>query len=572
MGPSALRAAAESVARAPAHRKVALLAGVLLVLMVVVGTVGVVGLRSVNRDVDDMTTHSTPGSAALGDVAENIVHAQLSLEQSAVMVGETVDVARLDDFDENLALADDAYAQFGALHASSDLPAIDTSAFDAASEAWRERAVAYREDLGRGGSTSPEAQLVIRARFEVVHDEMEQLNDTYREQLRVAGERSIAHGRTAERTLLVAAVLGVLAGLAISRSSFHAARAQHRELVARDAVREAESGRRAAEARVNRALEQIQTEEDAAATVALALAEMLPGRSTELLLADSSAAHLRVVSSTPGFDERPGCGVPTPRACPAVSKSRTLVFETSTAFDACPHLRTRPGGASSAVCVPVAINGTASGVLHSLAGDGATPAADEQRLLELIASRGGDRIGVLRAFSRSESQAATDPLTGLENRRSFENRVSELLAGGRPLALAFGDLDHFKQLNDSHGHDAGDRALRSFARTVRQSLRPDDLVARWGGEEFVLAFPDTPREVAAMVLERVRAELARVVAAGGIPPFTVSFGVSDRFDGDDLEALVTAADRALLRAKALGRDRIVVSGEEPDLAVVPAPV
>src|SRR5205085_11880029 len=86
------------------------------------------------------------------------------------------------------------------------------------------------------------------------------------------------------------------------------------------------------------------------------------------------------------------------------------------------------------------------------------------------------------------------------------------------------------------------------------------LVARWGGEEFVIAFPDTSRDVAAGVLQRVQAELSRVVAAGGIPGFTASFGVCDRFDGDDLSALVEAADRALLLAKELGRDRVVVAG------------
>jgi diguanylate cyclase (GGDEF)-like protein len=205
----------------------------------------------------------------------------------------------------------------------------------------------------------------------------------------------------------------------------------------------------------------------------------------------------------------------------------------------------------------VSINGVAEGVLHSTAAPGTGVDAASRHLLEVVGARAGDRIGVLRAFSRSESQAATDPLTGLANRRSFEERPGTLLQQGRSLAIGFGDLDRFKQLNDSHGHEAGDRALRAFARCLRDSVRPGDLVARWGGEEFVVVFPDASLEVGVEVLERVRRELARVVAAGGVPPFTVSFGVGDLADGEDVESLVAAADRALLVAKQRGRDRVV---------------
>jgi diguanylate cyclase (GGDEF)-like protein len=560
MRSSAVRSVVSRAARAPAHRKVALLAAALIGLMVVVGAVAAGGLRSVRGDLDDIATHAAPAGLALGAMSENVAHAQLSLEQSSVLAGDTVDLATLDEFDDSMAAIDENFATFRELLAASALDPVDSSAFEAAVGDWRDRAAAYSRDLRRGATTSPETQLVLRAHFEQVHGELSALDVAFRASLRDAGERATSGSDDARRSLLIVAVLNLLVGLVISRSSYHASRAQHRELVARDAARDAETQRRAAEARLNRAFEQIQNEEQAVGTVALALVDMAPGRASELLLADSSDAHLHAVSRTDGFDERPGCGVATPRECPAVNKSRTLTFEDSTTFDACPHLRARTGPPSSAVCVPVAINGTASGVLHSVARAGASVGSDEQRLLELIASRAGDRIGVLRAFKRSESQAATDPLTGLDNRRSFENRVSEILAGGRSVALAFGDLDHFKKLNDTHGHDAGDRALRAFARTLRHAVRPDDLVARWGGEEFVVVFPDTTREAAAHALERVQSELARVVAAGGIPPFTVSFGVSDRFDGDELEPLVAAADRALLQAKELGRNRVVVSG------------
>jgi len=243
-----------------------------------------------------------------------------------------------------------------------------------------------------------------------------------------------------------------------------------------------------------------------------ALRELHPERATELLLADSSRAHFEVGLRTRPESGLPGCQVPTPGDCPAVARAQTLVFETSERFDACPYLQDRSTGTVSAICVPVSIGGTAEGVLHSTgpAGEQLDPAC--RHAIDFIAAKAGDRIGVLRAFDRSETQAATDPLTGLANRRSFENRVSGLLQNGTKVTIAFGDLDHFKQVNDNHGHDAGDRALRSFAHTFRSVVRPGDLIARWGGEEFVAAFPTTTGHEVAAIIRRLRDQLAGVIA------------------------------------------------------------
>jgi diguanylate cyclase (GGDEF)-like protein len=130
--------------------------------------------------------------------------------------------------------------------------------------------------------------------------------------------------------------------------------------------------------------------------------------------------------------------------------------------------------------------------------------------------------------------------------------------------VAYGDLDQFKMLNDVHGHDAGDRALRLFARVLRDSVRPVDVPARYGGEEFVVALPDCSLDNAFTVIERIRSELRVVLANGTVPPFTVSFGIAASEPGLTFSQTLEAADEALLHAKRSGRDRISIAGASDD--------
>jgi diguanylate cyclase (GGDEF)-like protein len=304
------------------------------------------------------------------------------------------------------------------------------------------------------------------------------------------------------------------------------------------------------------ALEITDDAEQAFKVIELALAEIDPATPAELLMADSSRAHLTRVASNQAV-AAPGCPVQSPYSCVAVRRGGTLVTTTSDALNACPSLRGRPGGACSAVCVPVTFMGRPVGVLHATGVDGQTP---EPRLVEqltTLAVQSGTRIGTVRSFQESQLQANTDLLTGLLNRRSLENTLRNLLRDAKPFALAMADLDEFKQLNDTYGHEAGDRALRVFSRTVQEAVRTHDIVARYGGEEFVLIFPEADIAQAVELLDRLRVTLAAALHSFGGPAFTASFGVTDTSVATTLEDLLRTADTGLMTAKSEGRNRVV---------------
>ncbi len=161
--------------------------------------------------------------------------------------------------------------------------------------------------------------------------------------------------------------------------------------------------------------------------------------------------------------------------------------------------------------------------------------------------------------------AQTDPLTGLLNRRRMEERLDEEVARHRAHGVGFAvilaDVDHFKLINDQHGHDAGDRVLAGVASVFNHSLRGGDAVARWGGEEFLLLLPGTDLRAAEEVAQRLRVAAEQGLAqVGGLPQaLTLTFGVAGFAENASLDACLKAADEALYRGKAAGRNRVVVA-------------
>jgi len=170
---------------------------------------------------------------------------------------------------------------------------------------------------------------------------------------------------------------------------------------------------------------------------------------------------------------------------------------------------------------------------------------------------------VTTANRKLRRMATTDSLTGLFNRRHMtylaEKELSRFQRSGHPVAFLVLDIDHFKAINDRHGHETGDRVLVEVAGIIEAQLRTQDLIARWGGEEFLAVLPDTGLESAQASAERVRKALLSHdwLAKTGEPiDLTISAGVSEFRRDDDLNSAISRADRALYRSKEGGRNRV----------------
>lgn len=168
---------------------------------------------------------------------------------------------------------------------------------------------------------------------------------------------------------------------------------------------------------------------------------------------------------------------------------------------------------------------------------------------------------------RLHRETETDPLTNLVNRRGLESALADLKQDDGPLAVVMFDIDHFKSVNDTHGHAKGDDALKAVASITRETARETDLVARLGGEEFVVLLPDTSLDAAITFAERLRQNIERMIIAE-TDRITISLGIAHYpLHTDDMDAVLHLADMALYAAKKAGRDCIRVAGSNPVTAV-----
>ena len=230
------------------------------------------------------------------------------------------------------------------------------------------------------------------------------------------------------------------------------------------------------------------------------------------------------------------------------------------------------GAAQSDACpvaaVPVIYHDRSMGVLMVTSDDPQRMWQEsEVMLLRTVADQVAVAVNHARLFEQMQHQALTDALTGCFNRRFFEIQLERDLHLAtrmrQPVSLILLDIDHFKRVNDTHGHDAGDAALRILANALREELRGVDTAARYGGEEFAIILPQAGPEGALVVAERLRSRIERTEVPG-VGCITASLGVATfPLDASSRELLVTSADRALFLAKRSGRNKVCSTAELP---------
>jgi diguanylate cyclase (GGDEF)-like protein len=184
--------------------------------------------------------------------------------------------------------------------------------------------------------------------------------------------------------------------------------------------------------------------------------------------------------------------------------------------------------------------------------------------LRIMADGKGDILVVVRNFTRqkqAERMAAMDPLTHAYNRRKFsellDQEIKRVERNDKSFSMVMLDIDHFKKINDTHGHDAGDYVLKRMTNLIRENIRDVDILSRYGGEEFVIILPERNLKVAIAVAERIR-KVIESACFDKVGQITISAGVSDFMQGDSRESVFKKADKALYIAKNGGRNRVSV--------------
>ncbi len=259
----------------------------------------------------------------------------------------------------------------------------------------------------------------------------------------------------------------------------------------------------------------------------------------------------------------------SPEDCWALRRGRPHGSAISYGQIKCAHIE--QGFTGAFVCVPVMAHGEVLGVLHLFRPAGQELDESELRVAKTNAERMGLAIADLRLREALKAQSIRDPLTGLVNRRymeeSFERELGRADRDGSTIGVIMLDLDHFKQFNDTFGHDGGDAILKEFSLFLLARTRKEDLVCRYGGEEFLIVFPGASLEDtlhrAESLLAAIR-DIAVVLRGRELGPVSASMGVAlYPYHGDTVRSLIRAADDALYRAKAHGRDCVMLAATRP---------
>ncbi|MHB8680921.1 MAG: GGDEF domain-containing protein [Acidimicrobiales bacterium] len=319
-------------------------------------------------------------------------------------------------------------------------------------------------------------------------------------------------------------------------------------------------------------LQSCQTIEEAGRVVSELAGGLFPGTTGAMYVYAASRNELDVIASW-GAEPVPFFA---PDECWALRRGRTQAAAADGPGPRCAH--TGPD-AGEYLCVPMLAQGEIVGLFHvaTTTSDGASGLAGVAQSASTVSEHLALAIASLQLRDTLRNQSIRDPLTGLFNRRymeeSLERELHRASRHGTPVSILMIDVDHFKDFNDSFGHDAGDRALARVAESFLTELRGEDIACRYGGEEFLLVLPGASPEDAENLGQAicVGVRALRVTSTPG-PSLTVSIGVASYpGDGADAKDLVRRADLALYNAKGTGRDRVVSKLADAVPAASPLP-
>ena len=315
-----------------------------------------------------------------------------------------------------------------------------------------------------------------------------------------------------------------------------------------------------AQSEFSHALQNAENEGEAHDLLRRHLQRSIAGASVIVLNRNNSADRLQAMTDVPeGSPLQDTLAGAAPRSCLAVRFGQTQ--DQGAGCDPLIRCRLCQQTEGASLCEPLLVGGE---VIGSILIERPTPIdADVRRTLRQSVTQAAPVLANLKNLALSEFRANNDALTGLPNRRATEETIKRMVAlanrTAAPLALGMLDLDHFKQINDTYGHDVGDDALAAAAVAIRHRLRETDFVGRYGGEEFVVLLPDTGRDGARSLFEAVREAVGKAIVNGVDRPITVSVGVAViPDDADDSSTLLRIADRLLYGAKANGRNQVAI--------------
>lgn len=297
---------------------------------------------------------------------------------------------------------------------------------------------------------------------------------------------------------------------------------------------------------------------------------VVPYDTATVALLDHDGLEIIGGSGWSNIDAVRGICVPYPGENPhsqTIKARSALVFsKLSDEFPSFAQLAGSP--VTSWLGVPLIVHGEVMGILvfHSAAEGFFT--TKHIRLATALGDHVAVAIQNARLFEQTRELAMTDSLTGIATRRNLytqaERIVEQARRSGRPVSVIMTDLDHFKQINDEHGHAKGDDAIRLAAEAAQAALRKSDVIGRYGGEEFGIILPETDEGSALAIAERIREGVRGVEVPGTSSTLTISVGVVtvDEVSDQSVDLLLDQADRALFEAKSAGRDRVAAFAKQ----------